>query len=205
MGNGKNGKKPELILVSASPRRKEILEKAKYTIEVKHSGFIEKSVKDTSQTRSLSVAREKMDYFISKNFGWGESLGKFGKPILTADTIVVYKGSIREKPKNHSELMRWIREYGSSQEPAVILSSIVLISSEGRRAEGTEEAIVHFNEFEAEYIVKHLARDLFLDRAGGFDVGHQLWKLRIKKIIGMQDCVRGMPMELFEKLIKEVS
>ena len=198
-------KKTELILLSAAAYREGILRKARIGVETQHYGFVEGSVKDMTHTRPSSIADAKLDLFLSKNALSGKvAAAKFSMPLVSVSSIVVYKDEIRGRPKDVSQHQQWVREYGISKDPAIVIASIALWHK-GRRVSGTEEAVVHFIGFDAGYITRELTKEIFFDRAGGFNAGHPAWNQRIRKIEGNKDCALGMPITLLKSLLEKVS
>ena len=82
-------KLPELVLASASPRRREILENAGLRFIVRPADVVEKALAGESPVDYvLRLAREKA----------GAVSAAGGEVILAADTVVVVDGLILEKP-----------------------------------------------------------------------------------------------------------
>ena len=86
----------KLILASASPRRKEILQKNGFNFEIIKSNCEEKntfSAEETAKANALLKAKDVFDNLVDKN-----------AVVLGADTVVVHEGKILGKPKNKEDI-----------------------------------------------------------------------------------------------------
>lgn len=91
----------KLILASSSPRRIEMLKSLKLNLKIQKPKIVEKPNKLEKPKQYVQrLAREKALDVLNKN-----SEKSF---ILAADTIVIYKGKILEKPKSHDHALKML-------------------------------------------------------------------------------------------------
>jgi len=194
----------ELGVCPLSRARLEILKKSGFNPKALEADTRrERFSENTTPEAALIIAKRISERIISQH------RQKSGL-LACVDTETFYDGRIRNEPKHHSELKEWVAHYGRHPEiPIRYVTSIVLTNLEsGACAEGSEEADVYFNCFDAPYIVEYIAKNKrFLECPCGFQISHELWKPRLnkEKLPENIDCVHGMPMDLFLDLMKKVS
>ncbi|KAL0449943.1 UNVERIFIED_CONTAM: hypothetical protein Slati_1550700 [Sesamum latifolium] len=116
--------------------------------------------------------------------------------------VVVYQGTIREKPSSEEEARQFIRDYsgGSAQ---VVGSVLVTNLVTGSRKGGWESAEVYFLDIPDEVIDSLIEEGIIFNVAGGLMLEHPLtWPL-VDTVIGTADCVMGLSKTLTEKLIQD--
>ncbi|XP_059623654.1 uncharacterized protein LOC132266702 isoform X2 [Cornus florida] len=122
--------------------------------------------------------------------------------LITADTVVVYEGIIREKPSSKEEARQFIKGY-SGGHASVVGSVLVINLRTGTRKGGWERAEVYFHDIPAEVIDSLIEEGIILNVAGGLMLEHPLTLPLVDTVIGTADCVMGLPKALTEKLIQE--
>ncbi len=188
----------KLILGSASRYRKAVLESAGYQFEVASPDIDEKAIRsDDYYELPLLLARAKADALIPK----------FGKNvvIVTADQVVICDGALYEKPGDEKVARAYLAEY-SSGHPAETVSALVVTNTRtGRRAEGVDIAKIHYHAI-PDAIVDVFVRDGDpFSKAGGFEVQSPILRPYLRAVEGAEDSIMGMPLELFDRLLAEVS
>jgi septum formation protein len=94
---------PDLILASASPRRRELLERLGLLLQIEPVDVDETPAQgEKPRAYAQRLAAEKSDAALSK-------LGQQILPILTADTVVVLGDDILGKPANQDEAAAMLR------------------------------------------------------------------------------------------------
>ena len=188
----------KIILGSSSKYRKELLENAGYQLQVMVPDIDEKAIRtDDFNQLPLLVARAKLDALIPK----------IAEPsiAITADVIVVCAGSVYEKPKDEQEARFFLKSYSDGNPAEVIAALVVINTKNNKRAEGIDIAKVYFNVLPPTVIDEFIKNGDPFSKAGGFGIQIPILKPYVSKIEGTRECVMGMPMDLLEKLIKEVS
>lgn len=187
----------KIILGSASISRKQILEKAGFVFQVMVANIDEKKIRrDNPKELALAIANAKADFLLQK----------ISKNVLliTIDQVVVCNDQIFEKPRNTEEIAYFLRCY-SNNVATTITAVTVTNTSNKYRVFAIDIAKVYFNEISEDDIQTLASNPNFLKCAGGFQVEDNNKKLNpyIKKVIGGVDSVKGLPLELTKKLLKD--
>lgn len=149
---------PPLILASASPRRREILDRLGVRFEARAADVPELShgepevvARENARAKALAVAAR----------------ARAGARVLGADTIVAAGGRILPKPADAGQARKWL-ELLSGREH-VVVSALCLV-------EGTEErsaaaiTAVRFRALTGPEIAWYVASGEWRDRAGGYAI-----------------------------------
>nr|AAK96520.1 AT5g66550/K1F13_22 [Arabidopsis thaliana]AAN18092.1 At5g66550/K1F13_22 [Arabidopsis thaliana] len=106
----------KLILGSQSMARKRILAEMGYDYTIVTADIDEKAIRtEKPEDLVVALAEAKANEIISK-LGGESQFAKDPQPtlLITADTVVVYKGVIREKPTTKEEAREFIKGYSGS-------------------------------------------------------------------------------------------
>ena len=186
----------KFILASASERRKELLSRIVKDFEVRVSDFdedsvqvnndIEKYVKILSEGKAKSVALN-----CSKD-----------SIIIGADTIVVIDNKVLGKPKDKDDAFRMLKSLSNNVHRVysgvtVINNSTKVIKSECLYTE------VYFSELSDEEIWNYIDTGECLDKAGAYGI-QGFGGVFVKSINGCYYNVVGLPLNLLNKMIKEI-
>lgn len=182
----------EIILASASPRRKEILSKAGYKLKIMPSNYEE-------QINGLHFSAE-----LIENCAYQKALdikNRIGdiKLIVSADTVVVNNNLILGKPKDKNEAYTILSSL--SNKTHFVASAICLIYQE-EVFKTHEKTFVTFRKLSKTDILNYIDKYQPFDKAGSYgiqDIGFDF----VDKIEGPFDNVVGFPLELFEKTLKK--
>ncbi len=184
------------ILASASPRRQELLTKIVEEFEVIVSGFNEDDVEFDGDVE---------DYVKILAKGKAQSVASQANKdsiIIAADTIVVIDGKILGKPKNEDDAYNMLKLL--SNKVHRVYSGIAVINTANDIMKS--EAIfteVKFSDLTHEDIVNYINSKEPLDKAGAYGI-QGLGALFVEKINGCYYNVVGLPLNLLNKIIKEV-
>ena len=183
--------KYKIILGSASPRRKQLLEQIGIKFSIKTTEKAEKyPEKLTNIEIAKFLAKQKSD-FISP-----ELSGKY--LLITADTIVVQKNQILHKPKNKYDATRILQSISAKEHN--VISGVCLKSN-------TQEVIfacmtkVFFNPLSKNEINEYIDKFNPFDKAGAYGIQEWIGHIGVSKISGSYNNVIGLPTaELYQKL-----
>lgn len=180
----------ELILASASPRRKEILKREGFVFTVISSDFDEsekcETPRKTVESFALGKAKSVFDRLPDKK----------NKIVLGADTVVVYDGKIIGKPENSARAKKTLETLsGKTHE---VYTGYCLIS-EKETIIGSDLSEVTFNKLSADLIQKYIDSGKPLDKAGSYGIqdGYPI----VKSYKGSLDNVIGLPIEKIKPLL----
>lgn len=179
----------EFILASASPRRREILKRQGYNFVIEPSGVEEK--KDLSLSKeelAVSLAAQKAEAVFEKE----------RRPVLGADTIVVFDGEILGKPKDVAENLKFLNALSGKEH--VVITGYCFISEKGE-IKGFDSAKVKFRELSESEKTAYAESGLGLDKAGGYGIqdGFGL----VESVEGDYDTVVGLPMKKIADILEK--
>ncbi|WP_155591780.1 Maf family protein [Lysinibacillus cavernae] len=181
----------KLILASASPRRKELLDMLALPFEVMTSEVEETSVQaDTMQDYVKGVALLKTRDVAKK---------ASNATIIGADTIVVYNHELLHKPTSREEAISHLSRLSGNKH--VVMTAVAIIDSEGKETIFVEETTVVFHHLSQELIEAYVGSGDPFDKAGGYGI-QTIGTLLVKRIEGDYNNVVGLPLAaLFSQLV----
>ncbi|KAL5819333.1 hypothetical protein ACOSQ4_023175 [Xanthoceras sorbifolium] len=194
----------KIILGSSSMARREILSDMGYEFTIVTADIDEKSIrKERPEELVMALAEAKADAIISRL----QSTDQFKEDdhatlLITADTVVVYEGKIREKPSDREEAREFIKGYSGSH-AAVVGSILVSNLKTGTRKGGWDRAEVYFHDIPDEVIDNLIEEGITLNVAGGLMLEHPLTLPFVEAVVGEADTVMGLSKALTEKLMKQ--
>lgn len=183
----------EIVLGSASPRRREILEFFHLPFRQEESHFDEHSI-------SHQVGPE--HYVCEVARGKARSLAQRfpSSCILTADTEVYRAGKIYGKPSSHSEAMEMLEELSGHWHS--VYTGVTLLRGKEEHV-GVEETRVLFHPTTPQQRERYLAAIPAFDKAGGYAV-QGTGSIIIQRIEGCYYNVMGLPIHMVQKLLKKM-
>ena len=187
----KLSEKYNIILGSASPRRKELLS----DIGLKFS--IQTTEKE--ETFSHSLEGEEIAKFLSKQKSefLSENLQE-NDLLITADTIVHFKNELLNKPKNKEEAFNTL--YKLSKNTHKVITGVCLKSKQ-KEIIFSVTTRVTFKELSEEEIYHYINQYNPYDKAGAYGIQDWIGKIGINKINGSYTNAVGLPIsELYQYL-----
>ncbi|XP_061949581.1 uncharacterized protein LOC133673007 isoform X2 [Populus nigra] len=180
----------KIILGSSSLARRQILNEMGYEFTVVTADIDEKSIrKDKPEELVMALAEAKANAIIERLRIEGHVEEDAQATLLiTADTVVVSNGMVREKPNSKEEAREFIKGY-SGGHAAVIGSVVVSNLTTGIRKGAWEKA--------------EIEEGSTLHVAGGLTLEHPLTSPFVEAVVGSTDTVWGLSKALTEKLIKD--
>lgn len=183
----------EIILASASPRRKEILQNTKLKFEVQKSE-IEEAVFEEESPESMVVrlAYEKAFDVAQKNRD---------KLVIGADTIVVLGDEVLGKPKDEEEAFDMIQKL--SNKTHRVITGISLINlKKGIVVNDYQVSYVTFKDLSEDSIKDYINTKESLDKAGGYGI-QGYGALLVEGIQGDYFNIVGLPISKLSDLLKD--
>lgn len=186
-------KKYNIILGSKSPRRKKLLEDMGIDFCIKISATNETINHELDyEDIALDIAKQKaknLSKYIQKN-----------SILITADTIILLKNKILEKPKNKQEAFKMLKDLSMKTHKVI---TGVYITSKKKQFHFTESTQVTFKKLHEYEINYYIDKYNPFDKAGGYGIQEWIGKIGIKKITGSYSNVLGLPLcTLYSKLIE---
>lgn len=181
----------KLVLASASPRRKELLNMLALPFEVLTSEVEETSVQaHTMQDYVKEVALLKTRDVAKK---------AANSTIIGADTIVVYNQELLHKPKTREEAISHLLRLSNNKHS--VMTAVAIIEPNGKETTFVEETTVVFHRLSQELIEAYVDSGDPFDKAGGYGI-QTIGTLLVKRIEGDYNNVVGLPLAtLFSQLV----
>lgn len=208
--------KKRIILGSASPRRRELLEQIGISFEVRvsdkeevyHSLIPEEIVKELALSKAENVAydlREKQEQVKQISFDKKNNV-LLDTIVIGADTIVVSDGSILGKPKDEADAVRMIRSLQGRSHKVYTGVAILDYDDEGKRKSVVHavETEVFVNPMSDEEILEYAATGEPLDKAGAYGIQGR-FAAYIERIDGDYYNVVGLPVSYVYRQLKEIA
>jgi len=126
------------------------------------------------------------------------------KIIVTADQIVLFGDTIREKPINAIEAKYFLSSY-SNNSVSTISAVVATHYPSGRQCSDVDVATVNWMGISSEIVEKVVAKGEIYSSAGGFRLEDPDLNPLIASIEGAVDSVLGMPVKLMISLITEAA
>lgn len=183
----------EIILASASPRRRELLEQIGLSFRVIPSSFDESAVRSTepmglAEALALGKARAVAD-------------GVRSGIVIGADTLVVRAGAILGKPRDDADAARMLRLLSGGWHE-VVTGIAVIDAASGRERSAREVTRVKMRDLTAAEIAAYVASGEPADKAGAYAI-QGLASLFIERIDGCYANVVGLPVFRLAVLLRE--
>lgn len=187
-----------IILASASPRRKELLQNAGFSIEVmpvKVSEIPDKNLNVSDQI--LDIARRKLDAGAQILLDQGRK----NAVLLTADTEVIFDNAPLGKPETRPEAYAMLRKLSGTAH--TVLTAVCVYDLDNSQVHtGVERTDIHFKPLTDEQIWTYVDSGDPFDKAGGYGI-QNVQEQFIEKFVGPYDNVVGLPIDLVKKLLSQ--
>jgi len=189
-----NGK-IQFVLASASPRRKELLEKAGYRFAVQPSNvdedaFDNQGLDSVGYCSALALAKAKD---VAEKFP--------DKPVLGADTVVDLDGLIIGKPADAAHAEEITRRLFSR--PHKVITGLALAwLNKAIEIVQADTTVVYPRKLSEQQIKEHISGGLWQGKAGAYGI-QETGDEFVERIEGSFTNVMGLPMELVQQLLGE--
>lgn len=186
-----------LILASGSPRRRELLTKARISHEV---AVLPTSEIDPEAPHGMTPAE----------FAWRNALRKARaaarrypqRRILAADTVVALGTRIFGKPATARQAASFLKALGNHTHE--VLTAVILITPKSPRPYGfVERTEVTFRPLNATRIARYLKSVHVLDKAGAYAL-QENGSWLVKRIRGSRSNVVGLPVERLRLWLRRI-
>lgn len=183
----------KLVLASASPQRKRLLEGLGVDFVVAPSTFNEADhIEANPALRAQNLARLKAEDVAAEH---AEAF------VIGCDTLVVSpSGILYEKPANAAEAEHMIRSYSGKE--CTVHSGLCVVAPDGAVFEGVSSSMVQFKTMTNEDVAWWISTGLWQDRSGSFQIDGP-GQLLIENLNGDWSSVVGLPVFLLGELLQE--
>jgi len=185
---------PPLVLASASPRRRRILEGLELDFVVDPTGIPEDAAAgETPAEHVVRLARAKAD---------ASARGRDRGTVLGADTIVVLDGALLGKPEGPADAARMLRTISGRWHE--VYTGIALVRcSDGAVVSGFERTRVLVRDLTGREIDAYVAGGEPLDKAGAYAI-QECGAALVERVDGCFYNVVGLPVVRLLSLLREL-
>lgn len=186
--------KMEIILASASPRRKELLELINLKFEIKASNIEEIMNEDLSLEEKVEdLSYQKANDTASKLSG--------DYLVIGADTIVEINGEILGKPKDKADAKRMLKLLSGKEHHVITAITLIDTKDKNNFIKTHEKTKVKFIELTDYKIDKYIDSGEPMDKAGAYAI-QGLGVMFVKGIEGCYTNVVGLPIPLLTNILE---
>jgi septum formation protein len=184
----------QLILASASPRRRELLDGLGLRFDVLAVDVPELDADSAPHLSPVDLAREN-----ARRKAVAAAERSPGRWVLGADTVVTLDGRLFGKPASLQQAREFLRALsGRTHE---VITGCALLDAAGREEIFHEVTRVTFRALPDETIERYLAEVHVLDKAGAYAL-QERGEWLVERIEGSRTNVIGLPVETLEPILK---
>lgn len=190
-----NIKKYKVILASASPRRRELMQGLDLEFEVRALPCVDESFPDTLQGGDipLYISKKKADAY--RPFMADDEL------VITADTIVWLDGVALGKPADEEEARRML---GNMSGKTHSVFTGVAITTKEVQLSFVAQSDVTFATLSGEEIDYYIAKYRPMDKAGAYGAQEWIGYIGMSNIVGSYFNVMGLPVQRLYSELKKI-
>lgn len=199
----------QIILASASPRRKELLEQIGLEFEICPAKGEEIITKTIPQEVVMELSKQKAEEVAAMVVGFQKENQDITTPsdilVIGADTVVAYEGNILGKPKDEEDAKRMLTMLSGNTHSVFTGVTLVLIDKSGRVGELVfyEKTDVSMHTMSEEEIVRYVASGEPMDKAGAYGIQGKC-AIYVEKITGDYNNVVGLPIARIYQELKKI-
>ena len=183
----------KIILASASPRRKELLEKIGLKFEVEPSNYAEdmhSKLNPDELARAISLGKSRAVASKHKN-----------AIVIAADTFIVFRGKIMGKPNTEAEARKMLMALRGKSH-SVITGFTILDTEENKVLTKSVETVIHIKKLTPKEIDAYVKSKEPLDKAGAYAI-QGLGSVIVERIEGDYFNVMGLPLSALAESLTE--
>lgn len=199
----------QIILASASPRRKELLEQIGLEFEICPAKGEEVITHTRPEEVVMELSKQKAEEVASLVSAYGEEHKDITTPsdilVIGADTVVAYDGQILGKPQDEADAKRMLAMLSGNTHSVFTGVTLVLIDKSGRAGELVfyEKTDVKMHPISEEEIERYVASGEPMDKAGSYGIQGKC-AIYIEKIDGDYNNVVGLPIARIYQELKKI-
>ena len=191
--------KKNIILASASPRRRELLAQAGYEFEIqvshKEEHYTSTQPDEIVKELALLKARDIAEQNQAKSL-----------IVIGADTVVAHTGAILGKPKSREDAFEMIKGFQGDKHQVYTGVAILDYDMDGqeRVVNHAVKTDVYVNPMTDEEIWNYIESDNVMDKAGSYGI-QSGFAVHIEKIEGDYFNVVGLPVSYIYQVLKQLN
>lgn len=198
-----------IILASASPRRKELLEQIGLDFEVCPAKGEEIITSSVPQEAVMELSRQKAREVAAGLLMYNEKHKDLTSPqdmlVIGADTVVSLDGQIMGKPKDEEDVLRMLSALSGKTHSVYTGVTFVIVGASGRTGEHCfyEKTDVTMSPMSPEEIRRYIATGEPMDKAGAYGI-QGACAIHIEQICGDYNNVVGLPLAGLYRELKKI-
>lgn len=185
----------KIVLASASPRRKQLLQMLKLDFEIIKPTSDEHFNNHLNIEENLKNITQKKVFSVLKTNQLSDVL------IIAADTIVILDETILTKPKNYADACGMLEKL-SAKTHLVLTGIYIYDTASNKEKYHSESTKVTFKKLSADEIRAYIEYDKPYDKAGAYAI-QGLGSVFVEKIEGCFYNVVGLPISLLYDMLKD--
>lgn len=199
----------QIILASASPRRKELLEQIDVEFEIWPAKGEEVLTKEAPYEAVMELAGQKAREVAAQIKAYDKTHTELITPqdimIIGADTVVSIEGRILGKPRDEQDAKDMLAMLSGRTHAVYTGVSLLLLSASGRAGEHLfyEKTEVTMREMDSSEIARYVATGEPMDKAGAYAIQGKC-AIYIDKIDGDYNNVVGLPIAAIYRELKRL-
>ena len=188
-----------IILASASPRRRELLARAGYEFEIQ----VSHNEEHYTSTQPDEIVKE---LALLKARDIAEQNQTKSLIVIGADTVVAHKGAILGKPKSREDAFEMIKGFQGDKHQVYTGVAILDYDMDGqeRVVNHAVKTDVYVNPMTDEEIWDYIESDNVMDKAGSYGI-QSGFAVHIEKIEGDYFNVVGLPVSYIYQVLKQLN
>jgi septum formation protein len=186
----------KIILGSQSEGRQKVLREAGVAFTIMPANIDEKAIRsDDYELLPLLVARAKTEAL----------LALIHEPVLliTADTVAIFNGELREKPETAEEASRFLKSYIDNEPVRTSTGVVVTNTLTGKRFECTDGAAAYFRPIPDDVVAQLVRTERPFSWAGGFATDEPLLRPFLERVEGEAQSIYGLPLQKTLQLMQQ--
>ena len=184
----------ELILASASPRRKAFLKDLGIPFKI--------DVRPVEEDYPSHLKKEEIPIFLSELKASAFTDIAQNQLVLTGDTVVWHKGEALGKPKNHDEAFAMLRSLSGKTHDVISAFSLKSIHESRSSFASCKVTFKALSDEEINYYITHFSP---YDKAGAYGIQEWIGQIGVSQIQGSFYTVMGMPVDELYSQLKHLS
>lgn len=189
-----NSRPAQIILASASPRRRELLDQINIkaivqAVDIDESQKQDEPVNEFVERLAMEKAQRGFDTIINED----------ALPVLGSDTVVEIDGVILGKPENRQHAKEMLQQLSGKKHK--VHTSVAIVTKD-RSIIATSSSQVHFKSLQLQEIESYLASAEADDKAGAYAI-QGIAAQFVKNINGSYSGVMGLPLYETVELLKQ--
>lgn len=183
----------KLVLASASPSRRQILETLGVDFEICPSNY--------EEDMSLPLKPKALAIHLSQGKA-REVVKKYSNAVIVAaDSFAVYKGNLLGKPHTNKKAREMLAML-NGRAHSFITGFTIIDTDSKQEISGVVESKVYLRKLTNEEIDNYIAKENILEKAGAYSI-QDLGMLLIDKVDGDYSNIRGLPIGIIAQHLKK--